>query len=234
MDVFAEFVVEDVPVDDHVAVHLDVHDVLDLLVDLDDVVVVDLLDLDEDHVVHVDVVDVLVDHLLADNLAAQDVSHLLVDLFLLPDDVAELLVADLDVQEDLPLLVDVLLVDEPALLDESALSLFVFDVFLSPEGGVADHDVEREELAGHDGDRVVHLDVCCRCQLACCRCSYPVDDLLVVDADVEVDAENILLHKIFFLMASFSMFILLPFMLLILMMPVSLTPFSFFFFPLIF
>ena len=59
------------------------------------------LDLFQDHVV-------LVDHCLAD-----DVSLLLVDLFLLQDDVAELLVAALDVQDDQLLLVDVLLVDEP-------------------------------------------------------------------------------------------------------------------------
>ena len=55
IDVFAEVVVvEDAPVDDHVVMHLDAHDVPDLLVDdlLDDhdvldLLVGDLLDLDE-------------------------------------------------------------------------------------------------------------------------------------------------------------------------------------------
>ena len=130
-DVFAEVVVvvvvEDAPVDAHVVMHLDAHDVPDLLVDDlladhdvldilvdnldldeialvhlvddDDLVVVDPLDLDPAHAVHVDVVD----QLLADDLVAQDVSLLLVDLFLLQDDAIELFVVDLDVQNDLPL-----------------------------------------------------------------------------------------------------------------------------------
>ena len=84
-DVFAEVVVEDAPVDDHVVMHPAAHDVHDLLVgdlpDLDelalahllddDLVVVDLLDLDLNHVVHADVP---ADHFLADDLDAQDVS----------------------------------------------------------------------------------------------------------------------------------------------------------------
>ena len=52
------------------------------------------------------------------------------------------------------------------------MSLFlfsVFDVLLSLEYDVADHDVEPEELAGHDGSLVVHIDVHCRCQLPCSR-----------------------------------------------------------------
>ena len=53
--------------------------------------------------------------------------------------------------------------------DESVLVLFVFDVLLSLEYDVADHDEEPEELAGHDGNLVVHLDVHCRCQLPCSR-----------------------------------------------------------------
>ena len=179
IDVFAEVVVaEDAPVDDHVDVPdllvddlLDDHDVLDLLVgdllDLDelalahllddDIVVVDLLDLDLDHVVHAEVV---ADHLLADDIAAQDVSVLLVDLSLFQDNAVEFFVVDFGAQDDLLLLIDTLLVDEPA-LDESALALFVFDLLLSPESDVADHDEELEKLAGHDGNLVEHLDVHC-------------------------------------------------------------------------
>ena len=187
-DVFAEVVVvvvEDAPVDDHVVMHLDArdvpdllvddlladHDVLDILVDNlldldelalahllddDDLAADDLLDLDLKHVVHAEVV---VDHLLADDLAAQDVSLLLVDLFLFQDDAVELFVVDLE--EDLLLLLDALLVDERSLV-EFVLVLSVLDVLLSPEGDVADYDVP-EELAGHDGNLLVHLDVHCRC-----------------------------------------------------------------------
>ena len=127
LDVFAEVVVvEDAPVDALVDVPdlLVDHDVLDLLVDdlfdldelalahlldEDDLVVVDLLDLDLNHVVHADAVD----HLL------------LAELSLPQDDAVELLVVDLE--DDLLLLIDALLVDDPA-LDESVLVLLVLDV----------------------------------------------------------------------------------------------------------
>ena len=83
--------------------------------------------------------------------------------FLLPDDAIELFVVDLE--DDL--LLDALLVNELSFVD-FVLVLFVLDVLLSPAGDAADHDVP-EELAGHDGDLVVHLDVHCRCQLPCSR-----------------------------------------------------------------
>ena len=73
---------------------------------------------------------------------------------MLQDDAVELLVVDLDVRDDLLLLIDALLVDDPV-LDESVLDLLVSDV--------------PEELAGHDENLVVHLDVHCRCQLLCSR-----------------------------------------------------------------
>ena len=88
---------------------------------------------------------------------------------MLQDDVVELLVVDLDVRDDLLLLIDALLVDEPAL--ESVLVLLVSDV--------------PEELAGYDGYLVVHLDVHCRCQLPCSRW----------DRLVEVVVETTLLHR---------------------------------------
>ena len=127
VDVFAEVVVvEDAPVHALVDVPdlLVDHDVLDLLVDdlfdldelalarlldEDDLVVVDLLDLDLILVVHADAVD----HLL------------LAELSLPQDDAVELLVVDLE--DDLLLLIDALLVDDPA-LDESVLVLLVLDV----------------------------------------------------------------------------------------------------------
>ena len=167
VDVFAEIVVaEDALVDAHVDVPdlfvddlLADHDVLDLLVG-------DLLDLDELALAHL--LDVSVDHFLADDLAAQDVSLILADLSLLQDDAVELLVVDLE--DDLLLLIDALLVDELA-LDESVLVLLVLDIL--------------EELAGHDGNLVVPLDVHCRCQLPCSRW----------DRLVEVVVETTLLHR---------------------------------------
>ena len=110
IDVFAEVVVvvvEDAPVDDHVVMHLDAHDVPDLLVDdlLDDhdvldLLVGDLLDLDElalahllgndddddDDLVVVALLDLDLDHVvhadvLVDHLLADDLAAQ--DVFLL-------------------------------------------------------------------------------------------------------------------------------------------------------
>ena len=142
---------------------------------------------------HVDVPDLLVDSLLADH----DVLDRLVgDVFVFDelglarrldeDDlvVVDLLDLDLNHVVHADVLLDALLVDEPALA-ESVLVLLVLDVLLSPEGSVADHDGP-EELAGHDGNLVVHLDVHCRCQLLCSRW----------DRLVEVAVETTLLHRI--------------------------------------
>ena len=123
---------------------------------------VDVPDLLVDH----DVLDLLVGGLLdLDELA---LAHLLGDADLV---VVDLLDLDLDHVVHADVLLDALLVDEPA-LDESVLVLLVLDVL--------------EELAGHDENLVVHLDVHCRCQLLCSRW----------DRLVEVVVETTLLHMI--------------------------------------
>ena len=104
-------VVEDAPVDAHV-------DVPDLLVDdpLDDHDVLDLLDSD------------LLD------LVEPALAHLLDEDDLVVDDLLDL---DLNHVVHADVLLDALLVDEPALA-ESVLVLLVLDVLLSLEGDVAD------------------------------------------------------------------------------------------------